>query len=96
MRFSFQNILTILGDLGDIKVFFAAYENILNIDAIISVPKLSLLFFVLCQRVVELDFTGISGKPAAFKLFVYFIPLIIVLKWLSINMSIYATEALDW
>lgn len=44
MRFSFQNILTMLGDLRDMKMFLSAYESILNIEAIISVPKWSLFF----------------------------------------------------
>lgn len=68
MRQSFQNILTMLGVLGDMKMLFSAYETILNIETIISVPKWSLLLFFLCQRAIKLDLSGISRKPVAFKI----------------------------
>lgn len=68
MRFSSQNILTILGDLVDMKMFLAAYKSILNIEAIINVLKLNFFLVVPFQRAIKLDFTGISGKPAAFKI----------------------------
>lgn len=44
MSFSFQNILTMLGDLGDLKMFLSAYESISDTEAIISVSKWSLFF----------------------------------------------------